>query len=152
MSLHYLVKYWYSNFDINTVCTPRSIDNFVNSPWIFIFFCLQTFRKMCDKTIVKDPTQGGICDTNQWRGYRLRVVWETEASSGVKGQSPGRESGGQSLRICEKGVSWRARRARAYNGGLVRWRVFWRAPAGSRGRTIGQGVKGGFARLKLKAF
>ena len=41
---------------------------------------------------------------------------------------------------------WRAREARAYNGGLGA-----EPPAGSRGRAPG-GRSGGFASLKLKAF
>jgi len=43
--------------------------------------------------------------------------------------------------------AWQARRARAYNGGLGA-----EPPAGSRGTAPGQGVKGGEAPLKLKAF
>jgi len=46
-----------------------------------------------------------------------------------------------------KGGPWRARGARAYNGGLGA-----EPPAGSRGRAPGRGVRGSEAPLKLKHF
>jgi len=72
---------------------------------------------LCYKPVRGIPTQGSLGN---------------EVPQFGPGRSPARWSEGQSVRICERGVPWRARRARVYNGGLRS-----EPPAGYKGRAPG---------------
>ena len=92
------------------------------------------------------------------RGYALRGIGlRGNAARGngarpiiiVVQQAVSRQYSNKELRM-QKGQfwgTWRARGARAYNGGLGA-----EPPAGSRSRAPGQGARGNKAPLKLKAF
>jgi len=99
-----MVLLWYnytaSKKNCLTLCRWRFLTCSVSILASFLIPPNFTSSRNSDDDLI--DAQGGICDTNQWGAYKLRGIWATEVPQCDQGWSPGRESVGHSLTICER--------------------------------------------------